>query len=517
VLATNIAETSVTIPDISHVIDTCQVKESRYNSSTRIKELVTVWTSHASMTQRAGRAGRTSMGTCWRLCSEEFAKNELMPHTVPEMVRTPLDELILQIGLLYEQRRDEHDNSAAKEGETNRRELAPGFKPVKFLSMTPTPPSEQSLMQASKHLMEVEALKVVHSGGEQREWLYRLTPLGYHLSRLPMDAKVGKMLIVGCVLGCLDNALTIAAALSCTKSCFLPTGSAPNRQLEQTYTEARDSLIENGFGGKGWPGGTVKGDLIAVIAAYRAWSKEKKSQKFCTNHALNSTSLREMDRLRKQFHDLIIDAGLVSNSGVNDSADMDDCNIASDDALLTSCCIVGGLYPNICTLIRPKRGSGPRGGRLLTNESDSACRPSSNSFQRRRLQQVSETGSDAYAVFYSKHRSMGIVSAGQTRPPETFLSEVNFVSKFALLLFGGEPELVKNAIVLDKWLKFKVSSDDESVKQNATLILSLRSLLDEVILEHVVETFSPPEEKSKMVERHKRIIGVVRRILADEG
>lgn len=251
--------------------------------------------------------------------------------------------------------------------------------------------------------------------------------------------------------------------------------------------------------------------MIAVIAAYRAWSKEKKSYKFCIDHALDITSLRELDNLRKQFFDLVCDAGLVLKHNAGD------CSAARDNALLTSCCIVGGLYPNICTLIRPRKGSGPKGGRLLTKESDTPCRPSSSSFQKVRMQRASETGADAYAVFYSKHRSVGTVSAGQQRPPETFLSEVNFVSKFALLLFGGEPELIKNAIVLDKWLKFKVSSDEDSVKQNSILILSLRELLDTVILDRVVDTSSPPEEKSKMVDRHKRIIEVVCRVLADEG
>jgi len=506
----------VTIPDISHVIDTCRVKESRYNPSTRIKELVTVWSSHASLTQRAGRAGRTNSGICWRLCSEEFADNCLLPHTVPEMARTPLDELILQIGLLFEHRKDEFESHAAKadDREGKRPRYAPGFKPHKFLSMTPTPPSERSLNQACKHLLEVEALKIVDcedAAGEQSGPLYRLTPLGYHLSRLPMDAKVGKLLIVGCLLGCLDNALTIAAALSCSKSCFLPIFG----ERMKSCAEERDALIENGFGGKDWVGGTVKGDLIAVIAAYRAWAEKEKHgrETFCRGHALVSSSLREMEMLRKQFFDLMVDAGFVSGSkGNSDLLDADDCNIAREDALLTSCCIIGGLYPNICTLVRPM---GPKdGGSLLTNDSDSTCRPSSSSFQRTRVQRASKSGKDAYAVYHSKHRSLG---TEQNRLPVTFLSEVNFVSKFALLLFGGELELVNNAIIVDKWLKFKVSRDEDGGKLNAILVLSLRELLDKMILEHVVEKDPCPLKKGKMDKRRNRIIGVVRRILADEG
>jgi len=531
VLATNIAETSLTIPDISHVIDTCRVKETRYNPSTRIKELVTVWTSRASLKQRAGRAGRVSEGVCWRLCSEEFADQHLLAQTTPEIVRIPLDELILQICLLYEQRRDEFYHSSKGVGDGSvEHQFAVGVKPIKFLSMTPTPPPESSLVQACKHLLDVDALKVVDYGDSsevRKGWFYRLTPLGYHLSRLPMDAKVGKLLIVGCILGCLGNALTIAAALSCTKRCFLPTGFG-GRQTDLDCIDARDSLIADGFGGKDWIGGTVKGDLIAVIAVYRAWKKERndKRERFSRNHALDNASLHEIDTLRSQFMDLIIDAGLVSKpaspaSKGSDLLEMHDCNLASEDALLTSCCLVAGLYPNICTLMRPRKGSGQRGGRLLTNESDE-CRPSSNSFQRNRVKEVSYTGKDAYAVYHAKHRTIGTVTPGSPRrPPETFLTEVNFVSKFALLLFGGQLDLVKNAIIVDGWLKFKVSGDAEKGRggdvDNAVLILAVRDLLDNLILEHVMETFSSSEEKCNMVERHNRIIEVVRKLLAEEG
>ena len=480
------------------------------------------------------------------------------------MLRTPLDELILQICLLYEQRRDEFyknknkkimngNNKNISNGKANDTvnvnagSFAAGVQPIKFLSMTPAPPSRNSLLQACRHLLEVDALRVVDTnggggdtnfehqseGGQEAKWSYRLTPLGYHLSRLPMDAKVGKVLIVGCILGCLDGALTVAAALSCTKSCFF---SGFGRQTNPAAIQARESLIENGFGGKNWAGGTVKGDLIAVIATYRAWKKQKSDAqkwKFCNAHALDNMTLREMDQLRNQFTDLIIDAGFVARPAITTVGrhtaplDVDDCNQASEDALLTSCCLVAGLYPNICSLIRPRRG-GPKGGRLYTNNGDE-CRPQSNSFQRKRVQQAAETGKDAYAVYHAKHRSIGTVtptSSSGHRPPEVFLTEVNFVSRFALLLFGGELEIVKNAIIVDGWLKFKVSGDGEKSKTtggvnntvyNAVLILSLRERLDKIILEHVLDTCASPAEKSKMSERHNSVIQVVRKLLSEEG
>jgi len=536
VLATNIAETSVTIPDVTHVIDTGRVKESRFNSASRIKELVTVWTSQASLKQRAGRAGRTSSGVCWRLFSNEFYER-LIPQTAPEMTRTPLDELILQICLLYEQRRDEHRAKTASSGDGDQNNTAtfpPGVRPIQFLSKTPSPPPQSSLLEGCRHLLEVNALRIVdfgRTGEDEESRLYRLTPLGYHLSRLPMDAKVGKILIIGCILGCLDGALTVAAALSCTKSCFFSFGGpASNRSPDQDAAlQARASLVENGFGGRDWMGGTVKGDLIATIAVYRAWKKQKSEKKcweFCKSHALDHLTLKEMDQLRNQFLDLLADAGFIASNSSNvgsQSLDLDECNQASEDALLTSCCLVGGLYPNICTLMRPRKG-GPKGGRLLTKEGE-VCRPQSNSFQRKRVQEAAEIGKDAYAVFHSKQKIIGTAatspaSSGIQRPPEVFLTEVNFVSRFALLLFGGNLRIVKNAIIVDDWLKFKVSSDDKkgaAVIDNAILILALREALDEVVLEHVLETSCSPEKKEAMMERHKAVIQVVRKLLSEEG
>ncbi len=371
---------------------------------------MTVWTSQASLTQRAGRAGRTSEGVCWRLCSEEFATQHLLPQTPPEMVRTPLDDLILQICLLFEQRRDDFYDSrdSTTPGDTGERvpQFAMGVKPMKFLSQTPTPPDKSSLIQACRHLIEVDALKVVDYGSTEdgTDFLYRLTPLGYHLSRLPMDAKVGKILIIGCILGCLDGALTIAASLSCQKPCFVP--STNSRPLDPTCIEARNSLVEFGFGGRDWPGGTVKGDLIAVIAVYNRWKKQNPRQrwKFCGEHGLDNLVLQEIDQLRDQYLDLIIDAGLASKSNSNGEENVDDCNIAREDALLTSCCLVAGLYPNICTLVRPTGSTkgGPRGGKLLTGDGDE-CRPSSNSFQHKRVRDASEKGESNYFYANTTH------------------------------------------------------------------------------------------------------------------
>jgi hypothetical protein len=526
--------TSVTIPDVSHVIDTGRVKEWRFNALTRIKELVTVWISQASAKQRAGRAGRTSAGTCWRLYSIEFFEEKMTVETVPEMVRTTLDELILQICLLYEQRRDDYLAKNAigtiDSGSSPMFASPMGVRPAQFLSESPSPPPLDSAMEGCRQLVQVEALRVVE-GVDQESFIYRLTPLGYHLSRLPMDAKIGKVLIVGCILGCLDGALTIAAALSCTKSCFSAlVESDPNTP---NIKQARKSLVENGFGGHMWPGGTVQGDLISVIAVFQAWKKEKSDSRcwdFCKSHGLDWVALREIDQLRIQFLKLLGDAGMFSSgsiyqSGSVDMSTLEDFNHASDDALLTSCCLIAGLYPNICTLIRPCKG-GPKGGRLLTKEGDE-CRPQFSSFQGQRVRTAANVGRDVYAVFHAKLKITGTTinanggSNGNIhRPTDVFLTEVSFVSRFALLLFGRVPRIVKNAIIFDGWLKFEFTSsdDDNTAKalETAVLLLSLREAMDKVLSVLILEMNASKEKKRALMERHKSIIEVVRMVLAEE-
>ena len=510
VLATNIAETSITIPDVSHVIDTGRVKESRYNSETRIKELVTVWTSQASAQQRAGRAGRTTNGTCYRLYSGRFHDRYMLAQTPPEMVRTPLDGLILQLCLLYEQRRDEQQDSSPSLDQKIR--FPKGANPVRFLSQVPEPPPTTSLEQACQHLLDVDALHVVDVDSEARN-LYRLTPLGFHLSRLPMDAKVGKTLIVGCLLGCLEGALTVAATLSGTKSCFYNKFLGNKQIVDHDYeiaVEARNRLIKVGFGGKDWRGGTSKGDLIAAIACYREWAKQRTDKErfdFACKHALDHVALREIQELRSQYLDLLVDAGFSSSLSTKRGQKTQIQNRFQDDALLTSCCLVAGLYPNVCTLVRPRKG-GPKGGRLLTKEGDS-CRPQMQSFQRNRVQNAAETGKDAYAVYHTKYRSVGTGN----RVGEVVLSEVNFVPRYALLLFSGDLEIVKNAVILDGWLKFKIG--EEKLATGAVLLLALRKELDMSLLQQISQNAANEDGEKDKVSTNE-LMHVVLQLLAEE-
>ena len=100
ILSTNIAETSITIDDVDAVIDAGHSKELRHDTQSSLSTLATVWVSHASAEQRAGRAGRVRAGSCYHLYEREFLEHALPKQPLAEMLRTPLEELVLQVLLL---------------------------------------------------------------------------------------------------------------------------------------------------------------------------------------------------------------------------------------------------------------------------------------------------------------------------------------------------------------------------------------------------------------------------------
>ena len=242
VVATNIAETSITIDDVSFVIDSGKLKERRHDASRGMGLLVEDFVSRAAALQRKGRAGRTRPGVCFALYTrrrfggdgcggrggeekdgsdgENGNDNSSSSHSslptsstvisggvlrafqAPEMVRVPLEELVLQIHLL-------------------------GLGPAApFLSRVLEPPPARAVEAALVSLRSVGALEALsrknadadddddEEGEYENQLEERLTPLGRHLAQLPVDARVGKLLLMGALLGALSPALTIAACLS---------------------------------------------------------------------------------------------------------------------------------------------------------------------------------------------------------------------------------------------------------------------------------------------------------------
>jgi len=245
VLATNIAETSVTVPDVTHVVDSGLVKEMRYDPACNLSSLRETVVSRASAKQRAGRAGRVRPGHCWRLYSQSFHDGtvggqtmSMAPFGVPEIQRISLEEVVLQILLL---------------------QLG---HPVRFLRSCLEPPSDAQLSAAVASLIDFGAVLPVADS-------LPLTPLGRHLARLPVDMHIGKMLLVSCLLKCTPAVLTVAAAL-CSSS---KTGGP---FVYPTHARGEAHEARRRFSGRGSPGalqlvGGEYSDLIAIVNAYSAW------------------------------------------------------------------------------------------------------------------------------------------------------------------------------------------------------------------------------------------------------
>lgn len=186
VLSTNIAETGVTIPDVTLVIDTGKHREMRFDEKRQISRLTESFISRANAKQRRGRAGRVQEGMCFHLFSKHRHDNFMADQQTPEMLRLSLQDLIMRVKI-------------CKLGDIQT-----------TLADALDPPSAKNVRRAIDTLIEVGAL----TASEQ------LTPLGLQLSRLPLDPYLGKLVLFGSVYGCLDVALTVAATLT-SKSPFV--------------------------------------------------------------------------------------------------------------------------------------------------------------------------------------------------------------------------------------------------------------------------------------------------------
>ncbi|XP_047439691.1 probable ATP-dependent RNA helicase DHX35 [Mugil cephalus] len=251
VVATNIAETSITINGILFVIDCAFVKLRAYNPRTAIESLVVTPISKASASQRAGRAGRNRPGKCFRLYTEEdFEK--LPASTVPEMQRTNLAPVILQLKAL-------------------------GIDNVLRFSFL-SPPPAQTMVQALELLYALGGLD--HYG--------RLTdPMGVRMAEFPLSPMFAKMLLESGNFGCSKEIVTIAAMMQ-IQNIF----SVPPNQKKAAAREHRKFAV-------------AEGDHLTMLNVYEAFIKHQKSSQWCQEHFLNYKGLLRAVTVREQLRRLM--------------------------------------------------------------------------------------------------------------------------------------------------------------------------------------------------------------------
>ncbi|XP_073861419.1 probable ATP-dependent RNA helicase DHX35 isoform X4 [Macaca fascicularis] len=264
IVATNVAETSITISGIVYVIDCGFVKLRAYNPRTAIECLVVVPVSQASANQRAGRGGRSRSGKCYRLYTEE-AFDKLPQSTVPEMQRSNLAPVILQLKALG------IDNV------------------LRFHFMSPPP--AQSMVQALELLYAL--------GGLDKDC--RLTePLGMRIAEFPLNPMFAKMLLESGNFGCSQEILSIAAMMQIQNIFVVP----PN-QKSQAIRVHRKFAVE-------------EGDHLTMLNVYEAFIKHNKNSQWCQEHFLNYKGLVRAATVREQLKKLLVKFQVPKKSSEGD-------------------------------------------------------------------------------------------------------------------------------------------------------------------------------------------------------
>ncbi|CAM3223251.1 ATP-dependent RNA helicase HrpA [Pseudomonas plecoglossicida] len=269
VLATNVAETSLTVPGIRYVIDTGTARISRYSYRAKVQRLPIEAVSQASANQRKGRCGRVEPGICIRLYSEEDF-NGRPAFTDPEILRTNLAAVILQMLHLR----------------------LGAIDAFPFIE----PPDGKAISDGFNLLQELSAVN--------RE--NQLTPLGRQLARLPIDPRMGRMLLEGARQGSLQEVLIVASALSVQD----PRERPPERQqaADQAHAQWKD----------------VDSDFAALVNLWRGFEEQRQAltanplRNWCRKNFLNYLRLREWRDAHRQLALICRDLQLTVNKEPSD-------------------------------------------------------------------------------------------------------------------------------------------------------------------------------------------------------
>ena len=430
ILSTNIAETSVTIPDVVCVIDTGRVREVRRNKRTSTAVLENVWCSKASAKQRAGRAGRVQPGLCLKLYSSYTEQCVMKQASEPELRRVPLEEICLSI-------------------------LAGGFgsSSMRFLSKAPQPPDEASVQMAVKALQDIGAIVVTQNARSVscENQIETLTPLGRHLAKLPVDVRLGKMIIFGALFRCLDKALTIAATLS-SKSPFIATLTNDLAVVKAKHSAfaSEDSDFET---------------YCNVWEAYLNVLKRDGSnatRRFCQANYLSLQAMREIYDSRRQYLDLLCGIGLVDRSKIiGGEVATSVYNEHGNNVGVFNAVLCAGLYPNIAHLIPTKSG---RGYEMHHKTERLYFHHSSVNGRKSKTHTV-----PSHLCFHEKFG---------TSQQHVSVSTTCTVHPYALILFGGLVQVkhVERLVVVDDWIELSMAA------QIGVVLKELRKQVDGVLL-----------------------------------
>lgn len=308
VLATNIAETSITVPDVVHVIDPGLCKETRYDKKTDVSTFGTYWVSKANATQRQGRAGRMRAGHCFKLYDEDIESDGTMSEfPTPEILRVPLETVVMSAKLYCPE------------------ELA-----FDFLSEAPQPPDQSALEFA------ISALKSCNVLADDES----LTVLGRRIVPFSLHPRLSVTLVAASMLGVLDPALNLAAVLSAPRSIFVANMSSDKVSDRQAIRGIKEKHAD------GYLSDHVA--LARIVEKFEKLSTGRNAMsmhQFSNDSQIHVTSTRNVLDLKALYEKHMMDANFVEFGDTENSSSLAGRFSKSSSLLLGA--IVAGFYPNL--------------------------------------------------------------------------------------------------------------------------------------------------------------------------
>ncbi|KAK3940754.1 putative ATP-dependent RNA helicase ucp12 [Diplogelasinospora grovesii] len=461
VVATNVAETSITIDDIVAVIDSGRVKETSFDPQNNMRKLEETWASRAACKQRRGRAGRVSAGKCYKLYTRNLELYQMAERPEPEIRRVPLEQLCLTVRSL-------------------------GVRDVgHFLGRAPTPPETTAVEGALNMLRRMGAL----DGDE-------LTALGQQLAMIPADLRCGKLMVYGSIFGCLDDCVTIAAILS-TRSPFVSPGDKRD--------EAREARMRFASGGAR---DHRDGDLLTDMRAFQDWDvqmmqgqQQRKVRTWCDENFLNFQTLSDIASTRQQFYSALNEMGIrpQKEGGTTTSA------VVGGGTALLRALTASAFSPQIARIQFPdkKFAASMTGAVELDPEAKTIkyfsrdngrvfIHPSSTLFDSQGF-----AGSATYLSYFS------MISTSKI-----FIRDLTPFNPYTLLLFSGGIELDTQGrgLVVDGWLRLR------GWARIGVLVSRLRGIIDKMIslrIDRGEPGINTEEDRSDMREVVRTVVKLI--------
>uniref|UniRef100_A0A4W6C8I8 ATP-dependent RNA helicase DHX29 n=1 Tax=Lates calcarifer TaxID=8187 RepID=A0A4W6C8I8_LATCA len=410
VLSTNIAETGVTIPDVVFVIDTGKTKENKYHESSQMSSLVETFVSKASAFQRQGRAGRVRNGFCFRLYPK-YRFDAFMDYSIPEILRVPLEELCLHI-------------MKCQYG-----------SPEEFLSRALDAPQPQSVSNAVNLLRKIGAC---HPDN------HLLTPLGHHLASLPVNVKIGKMLIYGAILGCLEpivRSLLVFRLYGC--SMIL------KQELNFIIYIILSFIWE-----------TLTYFLVLTCCRWKNSRTEgqRAEMSYCRKHFLNRTALITIEDVKHELMKMMEQVGFWSSRSSSHSK-LQASALSKQQISVMNAVLTAGLYDSVARVL---------------------CTPSVDVLER--VACTVETPQGKAQVHPSSvNRNLQthgwLLYQEKVKYTKIYLRDTTLISPFPMLLFGGDIDIQhrERLITLDGWIHF------QAPVRIGVIFKHLRKLMDSLL------------------------------------